>query len=73
MISAEFLPRIIDHSQLTSDLGGTLSYDHTQWCELRMALEGFLWKMQDILTRLDGWKQELVKKNYTGTHRRISM
>ncbi|XP_022663645.1 triple functional domain protein-like isoform X3 [Varroa destructor] len=65
MISAEFLPRIIDHSQLTSDLGGTLSYDHTQWCELRMALEGFLWKMQDILTRLDGWKQELVKKNYT--------
>lgn len=66
MIPAEYLPRIIDHSQLTPDLGGVLSYDNIQWCELRMALEGFLWKMQDILTRLEGWKQELVKNNFAG-------
>lgn len=35
MISIEALPKIIDTSQLTSDLEGTLSYDHSNWLETR--------------------------------------
>lgn len=36
MISLEALPKIIDTSQLTTDLEGTLQYDHAQWIDLRL-------------------------------------
>lgn len=36
MIALESLPKIIDVSQLTSDLDGTLYYDHDQWIEMRL-------------------------------------
>lgn len=36
MISLEALPKIIDTSQLTSDLEGTLHYDHAQWIDMRL-------------------------------------
>lgn len=36
MISLEALPKVIDSSQLTPDLDGTLQYDHAQWIDLRL-------------------------------------
>lgn len=36
MISVETLSKYIDPTQLTSDLDGTLSYDHNLWIELRL-------------------------------------
>jgi hypothetical protein len=36
MISLEALPKIIDTTQLTSDLEGTLHYDHSQWIDMRL-------------------------------------
>lgn len=36
MISLEALPKIIDTSQLTTDLDGTLHYDHSQWIDMRL-------------------------------------
>lgn len=36
MISLEAVPKLIDTSQLTPDLEGTLQYDHAQWIDLRM-------------------------------------
>ena len=36
MISLEALPKVIDISQLTPDLEGTLQYDHAQWIDLRL-------------------------------------
>lgn len=36
MISLEALPKVIDISQLTPDLEGTLQYDHPQWIDLRL-------------------------------------
>lgn len=36
MISLEALPKVIDSTQLTSDLDGTLQYDHAQWIDLRL-------------------------------------
>jgi len=35
MISIEALPKIIDTNQLTVDLEGTLSFDHSNWLETR--------------------------------------
>lgn len=53
MISIEALPKIIDSTQLTSDLDGTLSYDHANWLETRLAVEEFAWQAADLLDRLD--------------------
>lgn len=53
MISIEALPKIIDSSQLTSDLEGTLPYDHAHWLEIRLAIEEFAWQAADLLDRLD--------------------
>lgn len=36
MISLEALPKVVDSSQLTPDLDGTLQYDHPQWIDLRL-------------------------------------
>jgi len=35
MISMDALHKVIDASQLTQDLEGTLHYDHSVWIELR--------------------------------------
>lgn len=64
MISPEALLKYIDPSQLTSDLDGTLPYDHGQWLELRMALEKFLWKTSELLERLELMKEDLVSNKF---------
>ncbi|XP_054274180.1 triple functional domain protein-like isoform X3 [Macrosteles quadrilineatus] len=63
MISLEALPKIIDTTQLTSDLEGTLHYDHSQWIEMRLALEDFTWQAADLLDRLDDLQEDLSRND----------
>ncbi|XP_065162622.1 triple functional domain protein isoform X5 [Atheta coriaria] len=64
MISLEALPKIIDTSQLTSDLEGTLSYDHSNWLETRLAVEEFSWQAADLLDRLDDLQEDLARNDF---------
>lgn len=64
MISLEALPKIIDTSQLTSDLEGTLSYDHANWLETRLAVEEFSWQAADLLDRLDDLQEDLSRSDF---------
>ncbi|XP_067120464.1 LOW QUALITY PROTEIN: triple functional domain protein-like [Centruroides vittatus] len=64
MISMEILSKYIDPTQLTSDLDGTLSYDHNLWIELRVALENFLWKATEVLDQTENLKEELTRNEY---------
>lgn len=41
----ESLLKIVDISNLTSDLDGTLNYDHSNWIGLRVKIEEFLWQV----------------------------
>ncbi|XP_075229474.1 trio Rho guanine nucleotide exchange factor isoform X4 [Lycorma delicatula] len=63
MISLEALPKIIDTSQLTSDLEGTLHYDHAQWIDMRLALEDLMWQAADLLDRLDDLQEDLSRND----------
>ncbi|XP_013133481.1 PREDICTED: triple functional domain protein-like [Papilio polytes] len=58
MISLEALPKIIDSTQLTSDLDGTLHYDHPQWIDLRLALEELVWQAGE---RRKQWRYSIVR------------
>ncbi|XP_066250215.1 triple functional domain protein isoform X1 [Euwallacea similis] len=64
MISIEALPKIIDTSQLTADLEGTLSYDHSNWLETRLAIEEFSWQAADLLDRLDDLQEDLARNDF---------
>ncbi|KDR16954.1 Triple functional domain protein, partial [Zootermopsis nevadensis] len=64
MISLEALPKIIDTTQLTSDLEGTLHYDHSQWIDIRLALEDFMWQAADLLDRLDDLQEDLSRNDF---------
>lgn len=64
MISIEGLPKIIDSSQLTGDLEGTLSYDHASWLETRLAVEDFAWQAADLLDRLDDLQEDLARNDF---------
>lgn len=64
MLSIEALPKIIDTSQLTSDLDGTLGYDHSSWLEVRLAVEEFAWQAADLLDRLDDLQEDLARNDF---------
>ncbi|XP_066996303.2 kalirin [Anabrus simplex] len=64
MIGVEALPKIIDTSQLTGDLEGTLHYDHSQWIDMRLALEDFVWQAADLLDRLDDLQEDLSRNDF---------
>lgn len=64
MISLEALPKIIDTSQLTTDLEGTLSYDHASWLETRLSVEDFSWQAADLLDRLDDLQEDLARSDF---------
>ncbi|XP_022243783.1 triple functional domain protein-like [Limulus polyphemus] len=64
MISLETLSKYIDQSQLTSDLDGTLPYDHNQWIELRLSLESFVSKTLDVMERMDRIKDDLLRNDF---------
>ncbi|XP_019716225.1 kalirin-like isoform X2 [Hippocampus comes] len=53
LVSVEGLSRLVDPSQLTSDLGGSLEYDHVEWTELRLGLEEFSGAATQLLNQLD--------------------
>lgn len=36
MIGVDALPKMIDSSQLTAELDGSLHYDHAHWMEMRL-------------------------------------
>lgn len=61
MIGLDALPKMIDSSQLTAELDGSLHYDHAQWIEMRLALEDFLWQAADLLDRLDDLQEDLAR------------
>ncbi|XP_049885181.1 kalirin isoform X2 [Pectinophora gossypiella] len=75
MISLEALPKVIDSSQLTPDLDGTLQYDHAQWIDLRLALEELLWQAGELLDRLDDLQEDVARADFaddvTGARRAI--
>ncbi|XP_056157511.1 kalirin RhoGEF kinase b, partial [Lampris incognitus] len=53
LVSVEGLSRLVDPSQLTSDLGGSLEYDHVEWTELWLGLEEFSVAAMQLLAQLD--------------------
>ncbi|KAL7369970.1 hypothetical protein ABVT39_014719 [Epinephelus coioides] len=53
LVSVEGLSRLVDPSQLTSDLGGSLEYDHVEWTELRLGLEEFMGAATQLLAQLE--------------------
>ncbi|XP_023289652.1 LOW QUALITY PROTEIN: triple functional domain protein [Orussus abietinus] len=63
-ISLEALAKIIDPSQLTSDLDGSLQYDHAQWIDTRLAVEDFTWQAADLLDRLDDLQEDLSRNDF---------
>ncbi|XP_046409767.1 kalirin isoform X2 [Neodiprion fabricii] len=64
MISLEALSKVIDPSQLTADLDGTLQYDHAQWIDTRLAVEDFTWQAADLLDRLDDLQEDLSRNDF---------
>ncbi|XP_076248755.1 trio Rho guanine nucleotide exchange factor isoform X3 [Calliopsis andreniformis] len=63
-ISLEALTKVIDPSQLTADLDGTLQYDHAQWIDTRLAVEDFTWQAADLLDRLDDLQEDLSRNDF---------
>ncbi|KAF7988703.1 hypothetical protein HCN44_001276 [Aphidius gifuensis] len=63
-ISLEALSKVIDPSQLTGDLDGSLQYDHAQWIDTRLAVEDFTWQAADLLDRLDDLQEDLSRNDF---------
>ncbi|XP_055319893.1 kalirin isoform X6 [Sitodiplosis mosellana] len=63
-ISLEGLHKLIDVSQLTTEFDGTLTYDHNQWIEIRMALEEFLWPIGDMLDRIEDLQEDISRSDF---------
>ncbi|KAB5586590.1 hypothetical protein PHYPO_G00003450 [Pangasianodon hypophthalmus] len=61
MVSLEGLSKVVDPSQLTADLDGSLDYDHDEWIEVRVAFEEFAGNVARALARLKEL-QELVSR-----------
>ncbi|XP_053725094.1 kalirin-like isoform X1 [Synchiropus splendidus] len=53
LVSLDGLARVVDPSQLTADLGGSLEYDHVEWTELRLGLEEFCGAATQLLAQLE--------------------
>uniref|UniRef100_A0A6Q2Y1B5 Rho guanine nucleotide exchange factor 25 n=1 Tax=Esox lucius TaxID=8010 RepID=A0A6Q2Y1B5_ESOLU len=53
LVSVEGLSKLVDPSQLTADLGGSLEYDHVEWTELRLGLEEFSEAAGQLLAQLE--------------------
>lgn len=63
-ISIEALSKLVDESQLTFEFDGQLSYDHSQWIDIRLSLEEFLWHVADMLDRLDDIQDDLDRSDF---------
>ncbi|XP_066520975.1 kalirin RhoGEF kinase b isoform X3 [Hoplias malabaricus] len=62
MVSVEGLTKLVDPSQLTADLEGTLEYDHVEWTELRVSLEEFTGGALHLLSRLEELQESLSRQ-----------
>ncbi|NP_001314918.1 kalirin RhoGEF kinase b isoform 1 [Danio rerio] len=62
MVSVEGLTKLVDPSQLTGDLEGTLEYDHVEWTELRVSLEEFTGGALHLLSRLEELQEVLSRQ-----------
>ncbi|XP_051996761.1 LOW QUALITY PROTEIN: kalirin RhoGEF kinase b [Xyrauchen texanus] len=62
MVSVEGLTKLVDPSQLTADLEGTLEYDHVEWTELRVSLEEFSGSALHLLSRLEELQEVLSRQ-----------
>lgn len=63
-ISIEALVKVADSSQLTFEFDGTLTYEHSQWIDIRLALEDFLWQVGDVLDRIDDLQEDLARSDF---------
>ncbi|XP_043097690.1 kalirin RhoGEF kinase b isoform X2 [Puntigrus tetrazona] len=63
MVSVEGLTKLVDPSQLTADLEGTLEYDHVEWTELRVSLEEFTGGALHLLSRLEELQEVLSRQD----------
>lgn len=63
-ISLEGLHKLIDISQLTIEFDGALNYDHSQWTDIRMALEEFLWPIGDMLDRIEDLQEDISRSDF---------
>ncbi|XP_028324438.1 kalirin RhoGEF kinase b isoform X2 [Gouania willdenowi] len=61
LVSVDGLSRLVDPSQLTSDLGGSLEYDHVEWTELRLGLEEFCGAAVTLLNQLEALQSGLSR------------
>ena len=59
MVSVDGLTKLVDPSQLTGDLEGTLEYNHVEWTELRVSLEEFTGGALHLLSRLEELQEAL--------------
>ncbi|KAG7326913.1 hypothetical protein KOW79_010314 [Hemibagrus wyckioides] len=62
MVSVEGLTKLVDPSQLTADLDGTLEYDHVEWTELRVSLEEFTCGALHLLSRLEELQETISRQ-----------
>ncbi|XP_015125607.1 triple functional domain protein isoform X1 [Diachasma alloeum] len=63
-ISLEALTKVIDPSQLTVDLDGSLQYDHGKWIKTRCAVEHFTWQATELLDRLEELQEDLGRNDF---------
>ncbi|XP_071036911.1 guanine nucleotide exchange factor DBS isoform X2 [Parasteatoda tepidariorum] len=60
----DHLHQYIEVSQLTVDLGGTISYNHEEWIQQRVAVENFTTNLQDISASLRELTQRLQETEF---------
>jgi len=58
------LLKAVDASQLSSEFGGTFSYDHAVWLERRLSLEAFLWVGSELLDRMEDWREDVGRCDF---------
>uniref|UniRef100_A0A8C4NB02 Trio Rho guanine nucleotide exchange factor a n=2 Tax=Eptatretus burgeri TaxID=7764 RepID=A0A8C4NB02_EPTBU len=64
LVSMEGLCRLVDPSQLTAELDGTLVYEHDEWLELHLALEEFISAASHLLSRLEELQELLSRRDF---------
>lgn len=64
IICIESIQKLIDITQLTTDLGGQLQYDNNQWIEVRLLIEEFSWQISDVLDRIDDLQEDIMRNEY---------
>ena len=65
MISVESISKFIEFNQLTNDIeGGTFQYDHIQWIEMRIAIENFIDRSNEMFNIMNALKDEILSQEF---------